>query len=64
MSVCGNCPWPAEEGIDDCDGGCTFEDAAYRAQDAYDALYNRFVKLKEEYEKVMKERERCLDDGK
>lgn len=56
MSICGNCPYPYERSMagfnepDDeaCGGGCTFEDAVYRAQWAYDQLYERYKKLLKE----------------
>lgn len=58
MSVCGNCPYPYERSMAGIDGpedgvcgyGCSFEDAAYRAQWAYDQLYER-------YEALLKEKE-------
>ena len=54
MSVCGNCRYPYEAMLEDpevtkddvCCGGCSHEDAAYRAQWAYDQLYERYEKLK------------------
>ena len=51
MSVCGGCPYPYEAAIageerssltdDYCGMGCSFEDAADRAQWAYDRLTER-----------------------
>ena len=53
MSICGNCRYPYEAMLEDpeltkddvCGWGCSHEDAAYRAQWAYDQLYERYKKL-------------------
>lgn len=59
MSVCGGCPYPDEKIIageansreEACGNwGCTFEDAAYRAQEAYDLLMERYEELEKENE--------------
>lgn len=77
MSVCGGCPYPCEKIIageaktreDACgDWGCTFEDAAYRAQEAYDMLMERYEALEHENEHLRAEnatlKHRMEDDGK
>lgn len=61
MSVCGNCPFPTEaelyteEDCGVCSFDCTFEDAAYRAQWAYDQLFSRFIDLERKYKKLMED---------
>ena len=61
MSVCGGCPYPDEKIIageansreEACGNwGCTFEDAAYRAQEAYDLLMERYEELEHENEQL------------
>lgn len=77
MSVCGGCPYPDEKIIageaktreEACGNwGCTFEDAAYRAQEAYDMLMERYEALENEYEylkaKYQELKGRMEDDGK
>ena len=77
MSVCGGCPYPAEKIIageaktreEACGNwGCTFEDAAYRTQEAYDMLMERYEALENEYEhlkaKYQELKGRMEDDGK
>ena len=77
MSVCGGCPYPYEKVIageaktyeEACgDWGCTFEDAAYRVQEAYDMLMKRYEALENEYEhlkaKYQELKGRMEDDGK
>lgn len=80
MSVCGGCPYPDEKIIageaknreEACGNwGCTFEDAAYRAQEAYDMLMERYEALEHENEHLraenatLKQRQiRMEDDGK
>lgn len=77
MSVCGGCPYPQEKVIageaktreEACGNwGCTFEDAAYRAQEAYDMLMERYEALENEYEhlkaKYQELKGRMEDDGK
>lgn len=77
MSVCGGCPYPQEKVIageaktreEACGNwGCTFEDAAYRAQEAYDMLMERYEALENDYEhlkaKYQELKERMEDDGK
>lgn len=64
MSVCGGCSYPYEKTIsgeleeneDPCGFGCSFEDAAYRSQWAYDQLYERYNNLI----KWMKRNQYCL----
>ena len=64
MSVCGNCPYPYEKGVSEeleedenpCGWGCSHEDAAYRAQWAYDQLNERYENLV----KWMKQNGYCL----
>lgn len=48
MSICGNCHynWYSEE---ECDHDCTFEDAVYREQGAYDRLSEDYEALTEKY---------------
>lgn len=77
MSVCGGCPYPQEKVIageaktreEACGNwGCTFEDAAYRAQEAYDMLMERYEALENEYEHLKAKYQglkgRMEDDGK
>ena len=77
MSVCGGCPYPQEKVIageaktreEACGNwGCTFEDAAYRAQEAYDMLMERYEALENNYEhlkaKYQELKGRMEDDGK
>lgn len=78
MSVCGSCPYPYEAGIageerskntdDYCGYGCSFEDAAYRAQWAYDRLMMRYEELEKENKLLKAEMRHNLkymeDDGK
>ena len=77
MSVCGGCPYPQEKVIageaktreEACGNwGCTFEDAAYRAQEAYDMLMERYEALENDYEhlkaKYQELKGRMEDDGK
>jgi hypothetical protein len=76
MSVCGGCPYPFESVLagdcdtqeEACDGGCCFEDAAYRKQWAYDQLYERYKALEDEkraLEQKLRQLElRLIDDGK
>lgn len=77
MSVCGGCPYPNEKVIageaknreEACGNwGCTFEDAAYRAQEAYDMLLERYEALENEYEhlkaKYNELKGKMEDDGK
>ena len=77
MSLCGGCPYPQEKVIageaktreEACGNwGCTFEDAAYRAQEAYDMLMERYEALENEYEhlkaKYQELKGRMEDDGK
>lgn len=69
MSVCGGCPYPYEAVLageyeteeEACSNGCSFEDAAYRVQEAYDLLNARYKALKKEYEQLKGNLE---DDGK
>ena len=76
MSVCGGCPYPYEAVLqgeyetekDACSGGCSFEDAAYRIQWAYDQLSDRYNIIENEYEHLKakyQELKRIMeDDGK
>lgn len=78
MSICGGCPYPYEAEIageecskntgDYCGYGCDFEDAAYRAQWAYDRLMSRYEELEKEHELLKAEMRHQLkymeDDGK
>lgn len=81
MSVCGDCPYPYEADIageerskntdDYCGYGCSFEDAAYRAQWAYDRLMERYEELEKEHEllkaeaDIMRHKLKYMeDDGK
>ena len=77
MSVCGGCPYPQEKVIageaktreEACGNwGYTFEDAAYRAQEAYDMLMERYEALENEYEhlkaKYQELKGKMEDDGK
>jgi len=80
MSVCGGCPYPEEKIIageaksreEACGNwGCTFEDAAYRAQEAYDMLMERYEELEKENEllkaenDILKHKLKYMeDDGK
>lgn len=73
MSVCGGCPYPFEQAMaGEVDGddepcgfwGCSHEDAAYRAQWAYDQLMNRYKELEEKYKKLSEEKHIMEDDGK
>lgn len=60
MSVCGGCPYPYEAELageerssntdDYCGYGCSFEDATYRVQWAYDRLNERYEELEKEHE--------------
>lgn len=59
MSVCGGCPYPYEAELsgeacdstgDYCGYGCSYEDAASRAQWAYDRLNERYEELEKEHE--------------
>lgn len=60
MSICGGCPYPYEAAVageetssltgDYCGMGCSFEDAADRAQWAYDRLTERYETLEKEHE--------------
>ena len=60
MSDCGGGPYPYEAILagehqtheEACGGGCMFEDAAYRAQWAYDKLQERYEALEKEYEQL------------
>lgn len=81
MSICGSCPYPYEADVageerskntdDYCGYGCSFEDAAYRAQWAYDRLMERYEELEKEHEllkaeaDIMRHKLKYLeDDGK
>lgn len=77
MSVCGGCPYPHEKIVageaktreEACgDWGCTFEDAVYRAQEAYDMLMERYEALENEYEhlkaKYQELKRKMENDGK
>lgn len=57
MSVCGSCPYPYEAILENpelteeevCGVWCSYEDAADRAQWAYDQLYARYKELEKRY---------------
>ena len=42
MSLCGNCPIPFHEGMDSkCPYYCSYQDAVYKTQIAYQELYEK-----------------------
>lgn len=51
MSICGNCHYSWEFG--ECDGDCTFEDAVYKEQAAYDSLMEKYTTLERRYEECI-----------
>lgn len=59
MSICGNCHynWHSEE---ECNYDCTFEDAVYREQMAYDSLRESFDDIVDKYNKLI---EWCQSGG-
>lgn len=48
MSICGNCHYQMEFG--ECDYDCTFEDAVYKEQAAYDSLLEKYNALERRLE--------------
>lgn len=73
MSICGGCPYPFEQAIagevnddDEACGfwGCSHEDAAYRAQWAYDQLMNRYKELEQKYNELVNQPEWTEEDWK
>lgn len=72
MSVCGGCPYPKEmvlEGecetaAEACQGDCTFEDAAYRIQWAYEQLNARYQVEVQAHNELKQRLSVLLDDGK
>ena len=59
MSICGNCHynWHSDE---ECNYDCTFEDAVYREQMAYDDLRESFNDIVDKYNKLV---EWCQSGG-
>ena len=59
MSICGNCHynWHSDE---ECNYDCTFEDAVYREQMAYDSLRESFEDIVDKYNKLI---EWCQSGG-
>ena len=63
MSVCGNCPYPYEAMLEDpelteedaCGMGCSHEDAAARAQWAYNQLHARYEELEKKHKDFVNE---------
>ena len=63
MSVCGNCPYPYEAMLENpelteeeaCGMGCFHEDAAERAQWAYNQLQARYEELEKKYNNFVEE---------
>ena len=63
MSVCGNCPYPYEAMLEDpelteedaCGTWCSHQDAAARAQWAYNQLYARYEELEKKYNNFVEE---------
>lgn len=51
MSICGNCHYQMEFG--ECDYDCTFEDAVYKEQAAYDSLLEKYEALERKYKECM-----------
>ena len=51
MSICGNCHYQMEFG--ECDYDCTFEDAVYKEQAAYDSLLKKYEALERKYKECM-----------
>ena len=51
MSICGNCHYQMEFG--ECDYDCTFEDAVYKEQAAYDSLLEKYEDLERKYKECM-----------
>ena len=72
MSVCGNCSYVYEKMLEEpelteddiCRWGCSHEDAAYRAQWAYDQLYSRYQELEQKYNKLVSQSEWTEEDWK
>lgn len=57
MSICGNCHYQMEFG--ECDYECTFEDAVYKEQAAYDSLLERYEVLEKNYNTLERRLEEC-----
>ena len=63
MSVCGNCPYPREAILENpelteeeaCGMGCSHEDAAERAQWAYNQLRVRYEELEKKHNNFVEE---------
>lgn len=64
MSVCGNCPYPYEAMLENpeltteeeaCGMGCSHEDAAERAQWAYNQLQARYKELEQRHNNFVEE---------
>lgn len=63
MSICGNCPYPYEAMLENpelteeeaCGMGCSYEDAADRAQWAYYQLHMRYKELEKKHEDFVNE---------
>lgn len=51
MSICGNCHYQREFG--ECDYDCTFEDAVYKEQAAYDSLLEKYEALERRHEECI-----------
>ena len=51
MSICGNCHYQMEFG--ECNYDCTFKDAVYKEQAAYDSLLEKYEDLERRYEECM-----------
>ena len=51
MSICGNCHYQMEFG--ECDYDCTFEDAVYKEQAAYDSLLEKYEALERRHEECI-----------
>ena len=54
MSICGNCHYNFEFDTE-CGYDCTFEDAVYREQAAYDHLREKFEFLLNKYGNIIEE---------
>ena len=59
MSVCGNCHYCAEFEAE-CDYGCTYEDAIYKEQAAYDSLMKRYEELEKKHAALERRHEECI----
>lgn len=54
MSMCGNCHYNIHAD-EECNGECTFADAVYAEQWAYDQLESEFFKYREAIRKILNE---------